>query len=320
MGTTKIEWTATTQPDGTVTPGKTWNPVRGCSKLSLGCRNCYAIGVAYRFSGEGQPYEGLAEMTPHGPEWTGEIALVYDHLDDPRKWRKPTKVFVNSMSDLFHEGIPDEFIAQVFQVMAQCERHTFIVLTKRPQRMQQFVSKWIEDACWEESGCPINNMPPNIWLGVSVEDQKAADERIPLLMATEAQVKFLSCEPLLGEVRIPEVFMKPLNWGEGDVSYPDGAGLISWIICGGESGPNARPMSLGWARSLRDQCIAAKVPFFFKQHGEWLATEQGNTIELPVGTRVHFFDCPYLSAKVGKEAAGSLLDGKTWNEFPEVHS
>lgn len=305
---TKIEWA-----------DATWNPVRGCEKVSEGCRNCYAARMAARFSGEGQPYEGLAEMTPHGPRWTGDVQLVPEVLDQPLKWRKPRRIFVNSMSDLFHEDVPDEFIARVWTIMASCREHTFQILTKRPRRMMEWVNR-VKDwegykthngeppAAYGGNGIIVggNEWPlPNVWLGVSVENQKVADERIPLLLQTPAAVRFLSCEPLLGPVDLkpylePYIRTKHDGSKRGTVWADPG---IDWIIVGGESGPGARPMHPDWVRSIRDQCKAAEVPFFFKQWGEW---------------KLSWMAGEYQWMRVGKKAAGRLLDGRTWDELPVV--
>ena len=328
---TKIEWA-----------DATWNPVRGCEKVSEGCRNCYAARMAARFSGEGQPYEGLAEMTPHGPRWTGDVQLVPEVLDQPLKWRKPRRIFVNSMSDLFHEDVPDEFIARVWTIMASCREHTFQILTKRPRRMMEWVNR-VKDwegykthngeppAAYGGNGIIVggNEWPlPNVWLGVSVENQKVADERIPLLLQTPAAVRFLSCEPLLGPVSLKEINIpitgpgspqpyapstgRRINALTGDVFEYDwhGRGVgrqgakIDWVIVGGESGPNARPMHPDWVLGIRDQCVAAGVPFFFKQWGEW---------------KLSWMAGEYQWMRVGKKDAGRLLDGRTWDELPVVN-
>jgi protein gp37 len=290
MATTKIEWAT-----------DVWNPVTGCSKVSAGCKNCYAETIAKRFWGERK----FTDVRCHD-----------ERLEDPLRWRKPRRVFVNSMSDLFHEDVPDEFICQVLAVALSAERHTFMILTKRARRMAEFYERWSK-AIWVNA--------PNIWLGVSVENQEAADERIPLLLQTPAAVRFLSCEPLLGQVDLwnwlgycdscpltaPDCpyFGKCINWSNGKEESPD----IDWVICGGESGPNARPMHPDWARSLRDQCKAAEVPFFFKQWGEWSPSfEHATKI-----TRVTDGCIEFPMTRVGKHAAGRLLDGREWNERPQ---
>lgn len=495
---TTIEWT-----------DSTWNPVRGCSRVSEGCRFCYAERVAARFSGPGQPYEGLAENATAGPRWTGGVRLVPERLDDPLRWKRPRRIFVNSMSDLFHEELSFEEIAAVYGVMAAAPRHVFQVLTKRPERMLEWATsdgiagqvdlfkhvalagrieeffaperkvaidgwpgywvtskgriltdrgapsclwcggdlaefsarrKFCSDKCrqradYEErcgrwsppenterelrpmageqghsrvmlyrgeetwrplihrlvlgafddsvttnaevdilQGCHIdgdatnnalwnlrwgtqqdnwedrkrhgNGGPcappawplPNVWEGVSVEDQKTAEERIPLLLQTLAAVRWVSAEPLLGAIRFDA-----MHW-------PNAAGIVNedslsvlplldWIVCGGESGPGARPMHPAWARSVRDQCVAAGVAFHFKQWGAWARWEPG----MPAAGVRHvsaadgkwsanpgYVDDPAAFkgyetrsdtvplARVGKRAAGRLLDGRTWDELPEV--
>lgn len=282
---TAIEWT-----------DATWNPVRGCSRVSEGCRNCYAERVAARFSGPGMPYEGLATIGKNGPRWTGEVRFAGEHLADPLRWRKPRRIFVNSMSDLFHESLDPDQIAMVWAVMALAPRHTFQVLTKRAARAREvlghpgFYDRVLKCAGLLRQKRPdllqvgISNpatFPARwIWVGVSVENQWAANERIPHLLETPAAIRFLSVEPMLGPIDFREVpgfnrvGLDLSNW---------------WVICGGESGPGARPMKPEWVWPLRDQCRNARVPFFFKQWG---------------GTN--------------KKAAGRKLDGRTWDEMPRV--
>ena len=235
-----IEWTEAT-----------WNPVTGCTKVSPGCAHCYAETFAERFRGvPGHPYEqGF------------DLKLWPERLDLPMRWRRPRLVFVNSMSDLFHPDVPDSFIHAVFGSMRRASQHTYQVLTKRPERAALMSRKlpWL----------------PNVWLGTSVENQRFT-VRIEELRETGAAVKFLSCEPLLGPLKLKL----------------DG---IDWVIVGGESGPRARPMKLDWARSVRDQCRGARVAFFFKQ---WGAHDEE-------GIR-----------RGNKKAAGRLLDGRTWDELP----
>ena len=295
---TGIEWTGTFDENGTlISKGATWNPIGGCSRVSEGCRNCYAERMAARFSGPGQPYEGLAEMTPEGPRWTGEVRVIHDKLDQPIRWRRPRRIFVNSMSDLFHESLRNEEIAAVFGVIAASPQHTFQILTKRPERMRDWF-EWMDRFAMErraitaapskrqtclnaaftylgETGQARRQIDrhwfvdgdrgpwplPNVWLGVSVEDQATADERIPLLLDTPAAVRFVSAEPLLGPVML-DTYLGPLPEDEDGAPYPS---ALDWIIVGGESGPGARPMDPEWARSLRDQCAGAGVAFFMKQ-------------------------------------------------------
>lgn len=298
-GKSKIEWT-----------DATWNPVRGCSPVSAGCRNCYAARQAVRMSGPGGAYEGLVYISgssvPPGPMWTGEIAVGALREKGPLHWHKPRRIFVNSMSDLFHEGVSREYIALVFQVMREAWWHTFQVLTKRPERMLSVV-RWIDDQ---------EEIPGNIWLGVSIEDQKTADERIPLLLQTPAAVRWVSYEPALGPVTLAP-FVDPLNPTD---TYPD----LHWVVAGGESGPNARPCHPDWIRSVRDQCQAAGVPFLFKQWGEWLpaevAVENGFIFGYPheyVARHPGCVGIPQLMYRVGKRAAGRALDGRIWDEYPE---
>lgn len=261
----KIEWTR--NDDGT--EGKTWNPLAGCSIVSPGCTNCYAMRMAARIE-RMQPashYKGLTKQVNGNPVWTGKIARAPDHIfTAPLKWRKPTRVFVNSMSDLFHEDVPDEWIDQIFAIMAQCPQHVFQILTKRPARMRAW--------CIKNAAVPY----PQIWLGVSVEDQARADERIPLLLETPAAVRFISAEPLLGPVYLtrlrfdsdPEWRLCGLTGDKWDQlmrwHYQKGATAhLDWVIVGGESGPGKRPVDLGWMRSIRDKCEAAHVPLFVKQ-------------------------------------------------------
>jgi protein gp37 len=393
---TGIEWT-----------DATWNPVRGCSRVSEGCRNCYAERVAARFSGPGQPYKGLADRDRSGSKWTGRVQLVESALDQPLRWAKPRRIFVNSMSDLFHESLTDGEILRVMMIIWSAPRHTFQVLTKRPERMRAWFKAWndVEEADPEPKMArgpdatraahtsgrarifasmleSMGKPPPgaayptydwaggprwwptwpahNLWLGVSVEHQVAAEDRIHHLLATPAARRFLSCEPLLGPVDLTQ-WLRIFDHcshdgaavnscvgcdgtGGGDCGAVTRSG-IHWVIAGGESGPGARPMHPDWARSLRDQCAAAAVPFFFKQWGEWLdwrqagasgwtnATPQragykGKTVGLFHGGAGYLFDgkaVPTLHtwgegatvfAKIGKKAAGRLLDGTQHDGFP----
>jgi len=308
MARTKIEWA-----------DAVWNPIRGCSAVSEGCRNCYAARMAARFwHGDW----GLAEFGADGrARWTGRIEKVdVNKLLEPLGWRKPRRVFVNSMGDLFHEGVRREWIEQAFGVMALARQHVFMVLTKRALRMRMLLA---DDVAMRKGvhraarmigrSLGLETWPTrNVWLGVSVEDQRAADERIPELLATPAAMRFVSCEPLLGPVDL-----KP--WlGERR--------RLDWVIVGGETGPGARPMHPDWARSLRDQCTAAGVPFFFKQWGEWLPEGQfgadGDT-PTPANTGCQRALVGLLEGgdgvvcyRVGRRNAGRLLDGRTWDESP----
>lgn len=335
MNKTEIEWS-----------DMTWNPVRGCSLVSAGCESCYAMKQAHRFSGKGHPYEGLTELGPHGPRWTGKIRLVPEALDQPLKIKKPQRIFVNSMSDLFHEDVPDEFIQAVFTTMACCPQHVFQILTKRPQRMAKLIQRWKDIGLTYKSG--IGSTLSNVLLGVSVEDQKTADERIPLLLKTPAAVRWISAEPLLGPINLkgggktPDekprggfywlterpcfvcrmedglgekrgTWSHPINCGWRKDHKGDVPGGIDWVVVGAESGPQARPMHPEWARSIRDQCQTAGVPFFFKQWGGWAPSEDFVHIKesLPWAPN----NCQGM-VKIGKKASGSLLDGREWKEFP----
>lgn len=325
---TGIEWT-----------DATWNPLRGCSRVSEGCRHCYAETVAARFSGPGLPYEGLIHPKTRG--WNGKIKLVPEVLDQPLRWKRPRRIFVNSMSDLFHEGVRDNFIAAVFGIMAAAPQHTFQVLTKRPERALNWFATMAHLPRAKLHECvkgamgyhharrpAINDGPwplPNVWLGVSVEDQAAADERIPLLLQCPAAVRWISAEPLLGPIdpielfweRVPDDEMPMALEARGHGGIPLRRRLpgIDWVVAGGESGPGARPMHPDWARSLRDQCAAAGVPFLFKQWGEWGPYDRGrfNSAEFVVPGAL---DTPMQ--KFGKKAAGRHLDGVLHDGYPEL--
>ncbi len=327
-----------------------WNPIAGCSKVSSGCKNCYAIKDAHRLAGN--PNERISTKyanttTPNGKNWTGVVNLDEGALTQPMRWTRPRLIFVNSMSDLFHDSVTDLWIDKVFAVMAMCPQHTFQVLTKRPARMRLYLERddvgfmirhLIAMAQIEGVGKLINanriTLPlRNVWLGVSVENQEAANERVDLLCRTLAARRFLSCEPMLGAIDIPEL------------NYANMRRRIDWVIAGGESGGLARPSHPDWFRHLRDQCQAAGVSFFFKQHGEFLEVDGDSptqTIEitphtkLPLGGNYYYVapdgemitnprfgrkDVPYrLLQRVGKRAAGRMLDGREWNEMPEVQS
>lgn len=324
---TKIEWT-----------DETWNPVRGCTIVSEGCKNCYAMKFAHRFSGEGKPYEGLTRQTSTGPKWTGRVNLIWHELDKPRGWKKPRRVFVCSMSDLFHFEVPDEYIRDVLYTIAECPQHTFQILTKRPHRAAEFFKEW-------ES---LISMPiQNLWIGTSIEDQKTANERIPHLLEIPAAVRFLSCEPLLGpvEINFTDRVIQCVNcekehlisarterkngvWRTNHCpecyhdSYfkpENGFTKINWVIAGGESGPGARPMHPDWVRSLRDQCQEAEVPFFFKQWGEWLPLDHlGEDLywHSKESREVGYGYTSNTMFRVGKKHSGNFLDGKQHLEFP----
>jgi protein gp37 len=244
-GRSRIEWTEVT-----------WNPTTGCDRVSAGCDHCYALTLAKRLKSMGSAkYQNDGDPRTSGRGFG--VTVHESTLTAPLRWRDPRVVFVNSMSDLFHARVPAEFVARVFEVMAATPHHTYQVLTKRATRLRRLAG----DLPW----------PPNLWMGVSVENGDVLD-RVDELRRVPATVRFLSCEPLLG----------PL----------DGLDLdgIGWVIAGGESGPAARPMDPAWVTQLRDACLEAEVPFFFKQWG-------GRT----------------------PKAGGRLLDGRTWDEIPSMH-
>jgi len=303
---------------------RTWNPITGCTPVSEGCAHCYAERMAKRLRGRyGYPADDPFRVTLHP-----------DRLDEPLRWRKPSMVFVCSMGDLFHEDVPDEFIEQVFGVMAAMSEHVFLVLTKRPLRMAAFMERGFSSemaVAYEEIGqrdlpetmreyapgdstFPLDpELPlPNVWAGTSVENQAAADERIPHLLRTPAAKRFLSCEPLLGEVDIVAPIGRAFARECGiDLVSARPVGMaghhgIDGAIVGGESGPGARPMHPDWPRRIRDDCVAAGVPFFFKQWGD----NQGPGS----GLKGHpSFEAGY---RPGAKKGGRLLDGREWNEMP----
>ena len=282
---TEIAWT-----------DSTWNPVTGCVEVSPGCAHCYAKTFAERWRGvEGHAYEQGFDLT-----------LRPERLDQPSRWTKPRIIFVNSMSDLFHEDIPDEYILRVYREMRRNPRHVFQVLTKRSDRMRKLTAHpaWIED----NDGLPtsgllapqfepyIDKPLDHVWHGVSVENQRFADERIPHLFDVPSAVRFLSCEPLLGPVDLTP-------WLE----------QLQWVIVGGESGSKARPMNPHWARDIKDQCMRYGVPFFFKQWGQYLPIEQGNGV-FPDRQIVEIDRREYL--RLGKNKSGALLDHREWKQMP----
>jgi protein gp37 len=290
----KIEWTEAT-----------WNPVTGCTKVSAGCDHCYAETFAERWRGTpGHAYENGFDLT-----------LRPERLDQPLRWTKPRRIFVNSMSDLFHDGIPDDYIADVFARMWWAPQHTFQVLTKRHGRMRSIMPRIEENLRRRESDLSLVDCPtplvwplPNVWLGVSVEDQKWADIRIPALIDTTAAVRWISAEPLLGPV--------DLNRTDKDALVDGG---LDWVVAGGESGAGARPMHPDWARGLRDQCVAAYVPFLFKQWGQWVPPSQMSDdtfMRWDAANGTDFCDRDEPVRVSSKAAAGRRLDERTWDEYP----
>lgn len=373
---TKIEWASLGLPN----KGVTWNPIRArdkatgkqgwhCEHVSEACRNCYAERLNMKpgaTGGTGAPYK---------PGHAKDIEIYLDEktLLAPLKWKSPRGVFPCSMTDIFGSWVPDEWLDRIFAIMALCPQHRFAVLTKRPARMREWVegnsyrAPSMPDLLCEEIGkisgrdpreslsSDVANWPlPNVMLGVTAEDQQRADERIPDLLATLAAVRFVSIEPMLAPVdltRIRPDMTMTLNALTGDAEHllgmKDRAPRLDWAICGGESGPGARPMHPDWARSLRDQCKAAGVAFFFKQRGEWSWPEDPmsptfderneTTSELPIDWRER--DCGVVCMsrdgsrcdgyggrgeeflfRVGKSRAGRLLDGVEHSAFPEARS
>lgn len=307
MGKTSIEWT-----------DASWNPIVGCTEISPGCANCYAAKLAATRLRNHPDYKGLAAIeNPGEARWTRELHFLPERLEEPLHWRKPRRIFVCDMGDLFHESVEDEWIERVMTVFLNCPQHTFQVLTKRADRMHRwFAKEWKVAGEWEK---PM----PNVWLGVSVENQHFADERIPLLLSTPAAVRWISAEPLLGPVDLDSEKLAGLHaLGCGEKSHahvlPMCTGL-DWVVCGGESGSGARPMHPDCARSLRDQCQAAGVPFFFKQWGAWRAAVdayEGITIAGHNKGCCTTGGSPLVLWNLGKHRAGRLLDGREWNEFP----
>jgi len=338
----KIEWTSAT-----------WNIVTGCTRVSAGCDHCY-IERTPPFRIAGRRFDG------DGPGSTTGVVLHPDRLELPLRWRKPRRIFVNSLSDAFHKDVPAEFIALMFAVMAATPQHTYQLLTKRPGRMRSLVGRAdFETRVRDMYATTLNivnprHLPfpswplPNAWLGVSVENQTAADLRIPLLLSTPAAVRFLSCEPLLGLVDLDRdwLFGEPIGrctcgvpedmamYGHEDgCDFATRGERVDWVIAGGESGPGARPVHPDWLRSLRDQCSQAGVAYFLKQWGEWVP--ESMLLHKPTAAAAflgeHGFR-PLVNGKpiqppmargndvtirrVGRKTAGRLLDGRTHDEFP----
>lgn len=302
---TAIQWT-----------DATWNPIRGCSRVSEGCRHCYAEAFGHRFSKEGQPFHGLVK----GGKWTGLVDLVPSVLDLPLRWTKPRMVFVNSLSDLFHPAAMRRpggagYTTGLLGIMAAAHRHTFQALTKRPEEAKELLQlvggmihpvphllrsaghlatmgldpdrarkarRTIGQAMRLATRWPL----PNVWLGVSVEDQQTAQKRIPVLLDTPAALRWISLEPQLGPVDL-RPWLTPMAWSPDQ--SPDGTGEIrtrpglDWVVLGGESGRGARPFDLAWARQVVSDCIAAGVPVFVKQLG---------AVPVEAGKPLHYFQHP----------------------------
>lgn len=378
-----IEWT-----------DATWNPITGCSVVSPGCTNCYAMKLAGTRLKHIPSRQGLTRDSKAGPVWTGEVRLNRGWLDQPLRWKRPHRIFVCAHGDLFAENVPDEWIDQVFAVMALAPQHTFQVLTKRPARMRDYlgrpgdqrasrhhaIMKYVRALA--RPGIDVTSLRPvgadrhNVWLGFSAEDQARYDaRRDAMLDISWAGPKFVSAEPLLGPInfgfgqdhcdlcggtgilaRWPKGTCHVCG-GRGRVticgpSRHDGYRMLQWVIVGGESGPGARPMHPDWARSIRDQCAAAGVPFFFKQWGAWQIAEEIEQAQgiprhwrFPAGDEFHIISDGHdiimceaqdsrtpkkiwrdywadghgnLAKRCGKKGAGRLLDGVEHNAMPEV--
>jgi protein gp37 len=303
---TQIEWT-----------DETWNPVTGCTKVSQGCKNCYAERLWPKVEAAERRREHF-EWQKVTPRAFTEIRTHPLRLEAPLHWKKPRRIFVNSMSDLFHEDVPRDFIDAVWSTMAEARQHKFQILTKRPARMLEFMKDR------QRKGWKANWR--NVWLGVSVEDQATADERIPLLLQTPAAVRFISAEPLLGPIDIERYLIAKNIGGPGEATTYG----LDWVIAGGESGPKARPSHPHWFANLRYDCKAADVPFFFKQWGEWSpdghradeVTDEcfvrldGSTHGYADGEQYEASDAQMH--RLGKKAAGRTLDGRTHDDYPEA--
>jgi protein gp37 len=359
---TGIEWT-----------DATWNPLIGCSLKSDGCKNCYAMKVAHRFQGTHNHYKGTTKLTSFGPHWTGVVnQSPLAILNQPLRWTRPRMIFVNSMSDLFHESVDFEYIAACFGVMAAASQHKFQVLTKRPERAVEFFA-WLKEtyssvALDEANFCARMAMKygvepgllgmvasdeatslfegwplKNVWMGTSIENQKAAEDRMLSLIKIPAAVRWISAEPLLGPVDFG--FMGTLPNSITGSSYQLMHQHIDWMVVGGESGPGARPMAPSWARSILRQCKEADIPYLFKQWGDWGPHDDGSvtvvggdgeefTVRLPLamesqekkpivvkpkgGGRSRTFRAVdgWWMEKLGKKVAGRELDGSLYDGYP----
>lgn len=342
----KIEWTE-----------QTWNPIVGCSIVSPGCTNCYAMKMAARLEAMGVPhYAGLTKSSKAGAVWTGKLALAPEKiLLEPLRRRKPTMYFVNSMGDLFHEDVDDKAIDLVMAVIGRCKHHTFQVLTKRASRMRAYMTELRESGRWltwkwEDTGTHIWDVSlarfesafSNLWLGISAERQQEADERIPDLLNTPAIVRFVSAEPLLGEINFNNIHGR-LPWMPPRHDHFDALHLhqperLHWIIVGGESGHGARPMHPDWARSIRDRCAVSNVAFFFKQWGSWGVvydrdkddpdwrkcdliaknTPNGQWLNFDGGQGFHGERVVRVQPMNKTRPDGRLLDGRTHNDMPNT--
>ena len=259
----KIEWTE-----------KTWNPASGCTKISDGCKNCYAETMAKRLKAMGiKEYENGFAVTLHP-----------SRLREPLERKKPTMYFVCSMGDLFHEDVPFEFIYKIWVVMINSSQHTFQVLTKRPDRMFEFISVYAPVRAMTGETYGTDFLPKNIWLGVTAENQEQADKRIPILLDTPAALRFVSIEPMLSHIDLTKYLVRYrcYSCGQESLESPDKcpscghselgdkyfSSAIDWVIVGGETGTGARPLQYEWVKDIQEQCKAAHIPFFFKKWGK----------------------------------------------------
>ncbi len=359
---TGIEWT-----------DATWNVVLGCDRVSPGCDSCFAIRTARRMAASptatvAAAYAGLVERRDDRLDWTGQINTVGTRLNWPLTKARPRRIFVNAQSDLFHDAVPHAFLVEVFAVMATAEQHTFQILTKRHARMRSLLSRDdFRASVWDHWRALTHGARDtwtwplrNVHLGVSVEDQERAELRIPALLETPAVVRWLSCEPLLGRVDLRRLRTRDralVDCLAGDVVSSDGREVqaacpstIDWVVVGGESGPTARPMHPAWPRHLRNQCVSARVPFSFKQWGEYglhprrrrgggpwphdpsvtvaddgTVYQPGDLTDDPPGPRHgdavradHHHARLTAMYRVGKKEAGRELDGQVWDEQPKA--
>lgn len=369
---TKIEWT-----------DATWNPITGCAIVSPGCTNCYAMKLAGTRLQHHPSRVGLTRDTKAGPVWTGSMRFNAEWLTQPLKWKRPRMIFVCAHGDLFADGVPDDWIDKVFAVMALAPQHIFQVLTKRPERMREYITRIsqapiprLSDDIASHMGTLAAGMPkyagrdssdigdelaarldpdnggwplPNVWLGVSVEDQKRADERIPILLDTPAAIRWISAEPMLGLIDLNNICFKDGDaeirydvltgeaWVENSQSasaYDCGLPFLDWIVAGGETGTGARPMHPHWAYALRDQCYDADTPFLFKQWGNWTVASHDNghtdssmvtndAIWLDVDGRQAKPSCDGMREPIGmfrvtKSRAGRKLAGVEHNGYPPL--
>ena len=307
----KIEWTE-----------QTWNPIIGCSKISDGCKNCYAEKMAVRLA--------CIETTQHykhvvSNNWNGTTYFNIPALEKPLKRKKPTTYFVCSMGDLFHESVPFEWVDKVLKIIEKCPKHRFIILTKRAERMYDYW-KWVYDDAGLQFHDTVPSKDNNIIWGVTAENQEQANKRIPWLLKIPCGVRMVSCEPLLSNIIFSEEdshehydYLTGRKFFNENQTYTQN-NKIDWIIVGGESGSNARPMNPEWVKNIQVQCEISNTPFFFKQWGEHIKPEQMSEnlyseIDASVNLASAHYDDFY---KVGKKKAGSLLDGKEYKQFPKI--